>query len=220
MLMSDHEICWRVERNGGSGLYIKIIAQLNACEVYQIQRVLRRNGFIQTSSGDWKRSNTVSNSNPVKYTTKKEGYAGTDKIPSERIKIGEVKITGTGDLKIKERKKSMKLTGDDLKRHIAKEYKETGNSYKFLAKKYGVSTWFIGDSVRRFTDEISDKVDEPVKESSSRVSLSLLHDCLLGLNSDAVSGILKLVSDSISLKKRELQELEEIKKFIENSLLA
>lgn len=54
MWMTANDIVGSVHRNGGEWKQLKVLADINACSVEDIEKVLEENGYEKVS-GEWKR---------------------------------------------------------------------------------------------------------------------------------------------------------------------
>lgn len=224
MEMSEFEICRRVQRNGGKKAYIQILSDLNACSVFAIERILRKNGFVK-KKGEWEKS-------------KDEDLISADyNIKDKLQKLIERRLRKMESVNFTELVHVEKIGGEimhsiDKKEAVVRDYNNGLGTYKEIAEKYGVSTWYVGNAVRTagvLPENKQNSEKQPKKEIKDNikmclenpvlvpVSVDFLMDCLKDVDKKSLSKIYAALCESIKIRESELDGLDQIKAKLEKN---
>ena len=112
-----------------------------------------------------------------------------------------------------------------VKEQIVEEYIKTGATYKTLAEKFGVSTWLVGETIRKYVKSnpsevipATESLVERVPVSKSDTDSESLIAALSSVDPVTLQSMYQSIKGSLDIKQAECQNLQRLLKAISDIL--
>jgi len=222
MWLSEDYICKSVKDCGGRPEQVRVLSELNLCSPIDIENILKKHGF-ELVNGWWVDRRSFVDQSAL-YSWTKPGFDGS--FAGALIKE-DIRVMVDGG----RNRMSKRFISDKVKEQIVEKYLQTGATYKDLAAEFGVSTWLVGDTIRKYlrdnvgtstedlVNELPPEPVEPAVQDISGVDTPDLETCLSLLDKTSQQAMYDSVQRSLSIKAVEYKNLLKLSQVLE-SLLA